>query len=219
LCNSSLSQDQYKKAILDLQKTIFRNYKQKHREERKEWRAKIGELKALHKSQVRSVIIQEKNGKKALEEKYREQTRKERKKFRQDLKQTRRRYQAQAEQLRTFNSEQTANLQAQLRSEYGDKLLEMTKRYEDLSANITQKLEVVNANIISELQNRLNNAAPVAQSPIDNEIGEPQREGGIPTSKKEDIEEKRLEIERLKKIQEISEMIKEIAAQNPHETL
>lgn len=213
ICKTTLSEDQYKKAINDMQKTMLYNYKQNHRKESQEYRAKIAELNALHKSQIRSITMEGRNRKKALEEKYREQKRNERKKLREDLKQIRRRYQVQTEQLRTFYSEQTAKLQAELSSEYSSKLLDLTKKYEDLYSNITRKLESIEPNlIIKELESRLKNTLQVAQASMDIEVKEPQLQGSsIASSKREDIEEKRLEVERLKKIQEISEMIKEIA--------
>lgn len=216
VCKTSLTQDRYKKAISALQKTLLRTYQERHREERQKYRTKLAELKALHKSQVRSKIIQEKNRRKALDKKYIEQIRKERKKSRLDLRQVKRRYQMQAEQLRTMNYDQAANLQAQLNSEHSSELLKLTKRYEELAENIGKKFEEFNATISSELQNRSKTTSVVDQNRFDTAIIEP---GGaiIPTGKREDIDEKRLEIERLKKIREIGEMIKEIAAQR-HET-
>jgi DNA repair exonuclease SbcCD ATPase subunit len=206
VCKSSLSEVQYKRALIELQKTLLHNNQQKHREEKQEYMTRIAELKALQKRQVRSVIAREQDRRKALQEKLNQQTRKDRKKHKHELQQTKSRYQAQLEQLRTFYTDQTAKLQGELRSEYDNKLSELIKKYEDLSFNTTQKLEMIHENI-GEL---VRASSTISKEPE-------QRQESVIGDRTEALEEKLLEIQRLKKIQEISEMIKEIA-QAQHET-
>jgi DNA repair exonuclease SbcCD ATPase subunit len=207
VCKSSLSKDQYKKALQELLKTLLRNYRQKHREEKQEYRTKIAELKVLQKKEVRSVMTQEKNRRKALQVKLNEQTRKERKKHRQELQQIKRKYQVQLEQVRTSYADQNTQLQDQIRTEYNNNLSQLMKRYEDLAINSAQRLEMIQSSI-GELEKLLKAAQVVQTSAVDERVEQQESVGGYRT---EDPEEKRLEIERLKKIREISEMIREMA--------
>jgi hypothetical protein len=184
-------------------------YQQKDLEEKKDFERRISELKSGYIKQIRAISINEKNRRKLLQKQFNEQTRKDRKRFNQDLRQIKRKYQLQAEQVRTLYNDQNVKLHEALTAEHSNKLSELMKKYEELAFSATQKFEMIKANL-DELQSHLNKVpAPVQTSSL--EKTSLQQESAINADKTEDLQEKMLEIERLQKIKQIGEMIKEIA--------
>jgi hypothetical protein len=221
ICKNPLSHDEYEKAQVKLQKILLRNYQLKHREVEEKHRKEITELKALQMRRLRSFITQEKNQKKQLMIKLQEQMKRQRKRHRNEVKQVKRKYLLQMEQLRIFSADQATKLQGELRAEYSSNLAELIKRFEDLASNTTQKLETINGSIEGLEIHLHNNVLEAIRNPsslvVDKALEEQEKES-ILGVRREDLEEKRLEIERLKKIGEISEMIKEITRKQYQQT-
>lgn len=184
-------------------------YQQKDLEGKKDFERRISELKTGYIKRIRAISINEKNHRKLLQKQFNEQTRKDRKRFNQDLRQIKRKYQLQVEQVRTLYNDQNVKLHEELTAEHSNKLSELIKKYEELAFSATQKFEMIKANF-DELQSHRNKVpAPVQTSPL--EKTSLQQESAINADRTEDLQEKMLEIERLQKIKQIGEMIKEIA--------
>jgi hypothetical protein len=206
-CKTSLSKDDYRKALQESRKALFHNYKQELRELKRQDKNRISELKVLQQKQVRLVIAKERTRKRTLQEKLNKKTQIERNRLRQELREVKRKYQTKLEELRTVHADHNARLEAQLRQEYSNNLSELMKKYEEFAANSTQQLEVIHSSI-HQLGEHLKRDRVVQAPPV--EVVQ-QQEIGV--EGKQEVEERRLEIERLNKIREISEMIKKIALQ------
>jgi hypothetical protein len=203
VCKKGLEFDEYKRALKELQRAQNIRVKQ-HKEDLKVFRNSISELKSAQLKQLRILMENEERRYKTLHKKFEKQRKDEKRKFTEETMNLKNRYKVQIEQTRELYSSYSEKLVNKAKLDNENMLSQVIKRYEELAENSIKQIEGLRAHSSTLSTNDIHETL----------VEEPQiatRQDNIISGGKGNKDEKSLELERLKELKLIGQMIKEIA--------
>ena len=194
ICESLLQKRDYDHAMSQLEKALLDKFVHQHRKDTRIFQQIVSELKAAHLKQTRMIVENDKKQRKMIQKKTASERKIERAKMSASIDHLKARHKEQLQQTRELYGAEGEKSLGQLKADYESKLAELVKKYEKLVEDVAAQLG----------QSQLD-TEPVRQQ-ASNEEAENNELAG-----KQDYDEKILELQRLRQLQLISQMIKEIA--------
>jgi len=199
VCMRSLTEDEHHAALVTLQKNNAKVSANLLREERKKFENSLARIKKDQKAKREAIKRNHTIQKQILRRKLRDAKLKDRKRYDQELHLIKRRYQVQAENLREFYNNQSKINQTKQGLLQGSELQALISQHEALSTNIIARLDEIRDTLV----NGLNAKSLKTQA---------ENSGLLAADLK--ANETTGEAEKVEKLKEIAEMIKQISAEH-----
>ena len=193
ICESLLQKRDYDHAMSQLEKALLDKFVQQHRKDARVFQQVISELKTANLKQVRMIVDNDKKQRKLIQTKTASERKMEKARMSENIDHLKTRHKEQLQQTRELYSAESEKSLGQLKADYESRLTELVKKYEKLAEDLAVQFE--------QAQDVPDPVGQQATSEAEN--GE--------SAGKQDYDEKILELQRLKQLQLISQMIKEIA--------
>ena len=162
---------------------------------------------------MRMIIVNEKKYHRAMYKKLEKQRNDEKRKFTEEKKNLINKYKTKLEQTRAVYSSYNEKMVNDIKMDQANMLSQLVKRYEEFAGKLFDQLEELHQLDYS----RFSRQDVISNMSVAKESQSPSSQDRSITGRQENTDEKSLELERLKELELIGKMIKEIAQAREHE--